>query len=49
LRKDKINVLYCSSIVCHLAATAGVEFAGKGHPIMDWTAVALVEGRWVRD
>ena len=27
LRKDKTNVLYCYSQVCHLAATAAVEFA----------------------
>ncbi|MGH7252625.1 MAG: rhodanese-like domain-containing protein, partial [Nitrospiraceae bacterium] len=27
LRKDKINVLYCYSQVCHLAATAAVGFA----------------------
>jgi rhodanese-related sulfurtransferase len=35
LRKDKINVLYCYSQVCHLAATAAVEFAGKGYPVME--------------
>ena len=29
LRKDKTNVLYCYSQVCHLAATAAVEFAGE--------------------
>jgi len=33
LRKDKINVLYCYSQVCHLAATAAVEFAGA---LVDW-------------
>ena len=27
LNKKKINVLYCYSQVCHLAATAAVEFA----------------------
>jgi rhodanese-related sulfurtransferase len=40
LRKDKINVLYCYSHVCHLAATAAVEFAGKGYPVME------LEGGW---
>ena len=32
LRKDKTNVLYCYSQVCHLAATAAVEFAGRYPP-----------------
>ena len=40
LRKDKVNVLYCYSHVCHLAATAAVEFAGKGYPVME------LEGGW---
>jgi rhodanese-related sulfurtransferase len=40
LRKDKINVLYCYSQVCHLAATAAVLFAGKGYPVME------LEGGW---
>jgi rhodanese-related sulfurtransferase len=35
LRKDKTNVLYCYSLVCHLAATAAVEFASKGYPVME--------------
>src|SRR6185503_15799600 len=35
LRKDKNNVLYCYSQVCHLAATAAVKFAGMGHPVME--------------
>ena len=35
LRKDKTNVLYCYSQVCHLAATAAVEFAGKGYSVME--------------
>src|SRR5207237_466394 len=35
LRKDKINVLYCYSQVCHLAAAAAVEFASKGYPVME--------------
>ena len=30
LRKDRINVLYCYSIVCHLAAAAAMQFAGQG-------------------
>lgn len=40
LRKDQTNVLYCYSQVCHLAATAAVEFSTKGYPIME------LEGRW---
>jgi rhodanese-related sulfurtransferase len=35
LRKDKTNVVYCYSQVCHLAATAAVEFASKGYPVME--------------
>ena len=35
LKKDVLNVLYCYSHVCHLAATAAVEFAGKGYPVME--------------
>ena len=35
LRKDKVNVLYCYSQVCHLAATAALEFASKGYPVME--------------
>jgi rhodanese-related sulfurtransferase len=30
LRQDKTNVLYCYSQVCHLAATAAVEFTTEG-------------------
>ncbi len=35
LSKDKPNVLYCYSTVCHLAAAAAVEFARKGYPVME--------------
>jgi rhodanese-related sulfurtransferase len=35
LRKDALNVIYCYSQVCHLAATAAVEFAGKGYSVME--------------
>lgn len=35
LRKDNLNVLYCYSQQCHLAATAAVEFAGKGYSVME--------------
>jgi len=34
LRKDTLNVLYCYSEVCHLAASAAVEFAGNGYSVM---------------
>lgn len=35
LRKDKTNVLLCYSHVCHLAASAAVEFAQSGYPVME--------------
>jgi len=35
LRKDTLNVLYCYTQQCHLAATAAVEFAGKGYSVME--------------
>ena len=38
LRKDKLNVIYCYSHVCHLGAAACVELARQGNPVMemDW-------------
>ena len=35
LRKDKVNVLYCYSQTCHLAAAAALEFSSKGYPVME--------------
>jgi rhodanese-related sulfurtransferase len=35
LHKDKINVVYCYSQACHLAAAAAVEFASRGYPVME--------------
>ena len=35
LRKDTLNVLYCYTPVCHLAAMAAVEFAGQGYSVME--------------
>src|SRR5258706_16481856 len=35
LSKEKTNILYCYSMVCHLAATAAYEFAGRGYPVME--------------
>jgi rhodanese-related sulfurtransferase len=35
LDKDKLNVLYCYTHVCHLAATAAVEFAADGFSVME--------------
>lgn len=35
LSRDKLNVLYCYTNVCHLAATAAVQFAGAGFPVME--------------
>jgi rhodanese-related sulfurtransferase len=40
LQKKTINVLYCYSQVCHLAATTAVEFAKKGYPVME------LDGGW---
>ena len=35
LRTDALNVLYCYSATCHLAAMAAVEFASKGYSVME--------------
>jgi rhodanese-related sulfurtransferase len=35
LRKDALNVLYCYSQQCHLAATAALMFANKGYSVME--------------
>ena len=35
LQKDKLNILYCYTQQCHLAATAAVEFATHGYPVME--------------
>ncbi|HTL67316.1 MAG TPA: rhodanese-like domain-containing protein [Lacunisphaera sp.] len=35
LRKDKVNVLYCYSQVCHLAATAAIKFTARGFPVKE--------------
>src|SRR5690348_16494162 len=35
LHKDRTNVVYCYSQVCHLAANACVTFASKGFPVME--------------
>jgi rhodanese-related sulfurtransferase len=35
LQKQKLNVLYCYTQTCHLAATAAVEFAVHGYPVME--------------
>ena len=35
LDKDELNVLYCYTQQCHLAADAAVEFAGKGYSVME--------------
>jgi rhodanese-related sulfurtransferase len=40
LSKNKPNILYCYSQVCHLAATAAREFAAKGYPVIE------LEGGW---
>lgn len=35
LSKDRINVVYCYTHVCHLAATACALFAKHGFPVME--------------
>src|SRR5262249_51746501 len=35
LRKDKLNVVYCYTHVCHLGAAACVELARQGYPVME--------------
>lgn len=35
LSKDKTNIVYCYTIVCHLAAKACVAFARQGFPVME--------------
>ena len=35
LRRDALNVIYCYTPLCHLAAEAAMEFAGKGYPVME--------------
>lgn len=35
LAKDKLNVLYCYSQTCHLAAQAAVRLLAQGYPVME--------------
>jgi rhodanese-related sulfurtransferase len=35
LDKNKVNVLYCYSQVCHLAAKAAVEFTSHGYSVVE--------------
>ncbi len=35
LRQDSLNVIYCYSQACHLAACAAWHFAGLGYPVME--------------
>src|SRR2546425_205726 len=35
LRKDQINVVYCYTQTCHLAAEAALFFASNGYPVME--------------
>src|SRR3954453_8901536 len=35
LSKDKTNIVYCYTMVCHLAANACVAFASQGYPVME--------------
>ncbi len=35
LSHDKVNIVYCYSQVCHLAAAAALEFAERGFSVME--------------
>jgi len=35
LKTNKVNIVYCYSEVCHLAAAAAKEFADRGFPVME--------------
>jgi rhodanese-related sulfurtransferase len=35
LDRHRVNVLYCYSQVCHLAARAAVELSGQGYPVRE--------------
>lgn len=35
LSKDKNNIIYCYSVVCHLAADASRKFAEEGFPVIE--------------
>lgn len=35
LKKDKLNVIYCYSLECPLAAQAAAVFAGQGYSVME--------------
>jgi rhodanese-related sulfurtransferase len=35
LSRTKVNIVYCYSEVCHLAATAAWQFADHGFPVME--------------
>lgn len=35
LKNDRVNIIYCYSEVCHLAAAAAKEFAERGFAVME--------------
>jgi rhodanese-related sulfurtransferase len=35
LSRDKLNILYCYSQTCHLAAEAAVELTSRGYPVLE--------------
>ncbi len=35
LSQNKLNVLYCYSQTCHLAAQAALQLAAQGYPVME--------------
>jgi rhodanese-related sulfurtransferase len=35
LKKTMLNVMYCSSMVCHAAPEAALHFSARGYPVME--------------
>ncbi len=35
LQMDRVNIIYCYTQTCHLAAKAALNFAGKGYSVME--------------
>src|ERR1039457_5810592 len=35
LRRDTMNIVYCSAQNCHLGANAAMQFAAKGYSVME--------------
>jgi rhodanese-related sulfurtransferase len=35
LNKEQVNIVFCYSQTCHLAARAALKFAARGYPVME--------------